>query len=178
MKFLKCMLALLFASCLSVLSVNEIRAADDDIQTCDIIECNETNQFKVVSKTKKSNTYGSYSTLAENTKGASNNGETLGATKTFTYGNSISGAVSASYSTISSSLGFNVTKSYSVSTSYSIPLKKGQKGRITVRPVYENYQVGVQRWYSGTIGCNRWGATKTANVKKYSHPDYASTVWY
>lgn len=84
----------------------------------------------------------------------------------------------AAKNSLNSALGFSVSSSYSVTASYSIKLKKGQKGRIKVRPAYDTYTATIDNYYSGTVGCNFWKKYKDVTVKKYSHPDYSDDVWY
>lgn len=181
MKFIKQALVLSFISCFLVSPISIVHATEDgsgeDTPTpCDVIDCDVTSTSKVVSSKRTGVVYGPFSTLVSNSNGANNDGEALQASYNKTYSNSISSNITVASKTISSSLGFDVTKSYSVEVSYSASLKKGQKGRIEVRAAFNNYSVGIKRWYSGTIGCNYWGSTITGNVLEYSHPDYITTT--
>lgn len=102
----------------------------------------------------------------------------MGASISRTFSNSVNGTVSYAYNSISSSLGFDVTKSRTVETSYQITLNKGQKGEIKVRGVYAEYTVYLQRLYDGTLGCQRWiNEPKSATAYNYLHPDYFARVY-
>lgn len=141
------------------------------------ISCTPSNSYRVKSKSKIGNSFGSFFTLSSNLSGASGNGQTLGGRLVKSYQNTVSGTVSASYGVISASLGFNVTQSTSKEATYSITLNKGQKGIIYARPVYDVYQVKLERFYSGTLGCNFWRDAGTATVKRFVGYDYNSKVW-
>lgn len=141
------------------------------------ISCTPSNSYRVKSKSKTGTSFGSFFTLASNVSGASGNGQTLSGRIVKSYQNTVSGTVSASYGVISTSLGFNVTQSTSKEATYSITLNKGQKGTIYARPVYDVYQVRLERFYSGTLGCNFWRDAGTATVKRFVRYDYNSKVW-
>ena len=69
-------------------------------------------------------------------------------------------------------MGFDVTKSSSVSTEYSINLKKGQKCKIKARPAYDTYNCKLERLYTGT-GIYIWREVSgTYTAKNYSHIDF------
>lgn len=149
----------------------------EEIVPCDVMDCNATKTYRAVDKKKVGSSYGSWIMMVSNVSGAKRDGETLKGGKTISVSNSVSGAVSASYNAISSSIGANVTKTRSVSTSYSVTLKKGEKAKIYVRPIYTVYSGNTQQWYSGTIGCNFWGPKKAYKAKIYSAVDYKADVW-
>lgn len=56
-----------------------------------------TSSYRVKSKTKKADTYGSWTTVASKITGASKNGEVLGAVVDMSWSNSITGGISLSY---------------------------------------------------------------------------------
>ncbi|BBK24060.1 hypothetical protein Aargi30884_pA0010 (plasmid) [Amedibacterium intestinale] len=162
-----------------------INAKESDETGCPIstarepIDCNPTNSYRTKNVKKGKVVYGDFKTIVENTTGAKTDGATLGGSKTFTWGNSVNVSIStAAKNSLNSALGFSVSSSYSVTASYSIKLKKGQKGRIKVRPAYDTYTATIDNYYSGTVGCNFWKKYKDVTVKKYSHPDYSDDVWY
>lgn len=146
-------------------------------QVCEVIDCNPTNSFRSTGVSKAGISYGSFVEVASNRTGASKNGETLSASKSLTYSNSVSGTVTSAYATISSAVGFNATASSTMTASYSLPLNKGQRGAIYARPKYQIYNVKLQRYWSGTVGCNFWKDAGTATVKQFIGFDYSTKVW-
>ncbi len=94
-----------------------------------------TSAYRVKSKKYVGHTYGSFKTIASNVSGAKTNNEVLSANATISYSNSISGSLSLSTKkSLKATMGFDVTKSSSVSAQYRINLKKGQKCKIKARP--------------------------------------------
>lgn len=143
-----------------------------------------TSSYRVKSKTKKADTYGSWTTVASNITGASKNGEVLGAVVDMGWSNSITGGISLSYTSkkgLTASMGFDVTKSGSVKvgSQYTIPLNKGQKGYIKARPIYTTYSCKLQRFYRGS-NISAWqNVAGTFTSKKFSGgADFTSKVWY
>lgn len=159
--------------------VTPISAAEpvDSPQVCEVTDCNPTNSFRAVGVSRAGIVYGSYVELASNTSGAAKDGDTLSASSGLTYSNSISGTISAAYGTVSSAVGFNVTASSTKTATYSITLHKGQKGIIYVRPKYQVYHVKLQRYWSGTLGCNFWKDDGTATVLQFIGFDFKPVVW-
>lgn len=86
------------------------------------------------------------------------------ATATMTIKESISATWSSntgiSASTVSASLGFSVTKSFTVSDSYKVSVPKGKTYTIVARPIYMAYNFDV--WYSPLIGKDYKAGTGSA----------------
>ncbi len=151
---------------------------NDDIIACDVGDCNPTGTFRGTSSTYTGLAYGSFVVLASNVSGASSNGQTLSGTRSYTYSNSVTGAISGSQDAISATVGFSVTASQTLTASYAITLNKNQKGRISVRPIYEVYSVPYQRYWVGTVDCNFWKYAGTATVRRFVGYDYLPETWY
>lgn len=151
--------------------------SEDHPQVCEVIDCHPTNSFRATSVNFVKYSYGDFVEVASNTTGAVTNGEELSASITLTYSHSISGTISAAYDTVSAAVGFDVTGSKSLSTAYTLPLEKGKRGAIYARPQYKVHHVKLQRYWSGTLGCNFWKDSGTATVLEFYKYDYKTKIW-
>ena len=134
--------SMLFCNLLRVDAVDTFELGDDVVAT---------SAYRVKSKKYVGHTYGSFKTIASNVSGAKTNNEVLSANATISYSNSISGSLSLSTKkSLKATMGFDVTKSSSVSAQYRINLKKGQKCKIKARPAYDTYNCKLERLYTGT----------------------------
>ncbi|MBC1774756.1 hypothetical protein HCJ02_02825 [Listeria seeligeri] len=124
--------------------------------------------WEIYSKTKTANSYGPWNVGTSSKK--SNASGTLSYSRSFTSSNSYSGTLKVPKSKLDASVGFNVTKSTTATSSYSVNVKKNKAYTIYYRRVYTNYKVkqrykNINTW-TGQVYYNNY-----ANVypKKYSH---------
>lgn len=177
-------IALAFALVLIASPLQSVYASEDDeVSTYEIgDDVVATSVYRVKSKKRINDVYGPWMTVASNTSGASKDGEILGAVVNMSWSNSITGSSSLSLASkqgLASTMGFDVTKSGSVSVGagYDLPLNKGEKGYIKVRPSYYTYSCKLERKYSGT-GVSYWSTVSgTYTSKKFKQPDYKTEVW-
>lgn len=169
---------LVFSVFISMLFCNfiKVNAADTFELGDDVVA---TSAYRVKSKKYIGHTYGSFKTIASNVSGAKTNNEVLSANATISYSNSISGSLSLSTKkNLKATMGFDVTKSSSVSAQYRINLKKGQKCKIKARPAYDTYNCKLERLYTGT-GISFWQEVSgTYTAKNYSHIDFEAKPYY
>ena len=162
--------SMLFCNFLRVDAADTFELGDDVVAT---------SAYRVKSKKYVGHTYGSFKTIASNVSGAKTDDEELSANTTISYSNSISGNLSLSIKkTLTATMGFDVTKSSSVSAQYLVKLKKGQKCKIKARPAYDTYNCKLERLYTGT-GISIWREVSgTYTAKNYSHVDFEAKSYY
>lgn len=167
---LSVLISLLFCNFVKVGGVDTYELGDDVVAT---------SSYRVKSKKYIGDTYGSFKTIASNVSGAKTNNEELSANTTISYSNGLSGNLSLTIKkNLKATMGFDVTKSGSVSAKYAIKLKKGQKCKIKARPTYNTYSCKLERLYTGT-GVSIWREVSgTYTAKKYSHVDFDAKPYY
>ena len=123
----------------------------------------------VKSKSSAGYSYGSWKTGVSARGGKGNK---LSLSKTISVSNTLTGDVKASKSNIEASVGFNINKSFSKTTSYSINTpSSNKKYTIKYRNVYKKTKLNQQRVFTcGGKIIQTQNATAYAN--KFSHFEY------
>lgn len=88
---------------------------------------------------------------------------TLSISRSLTASNSVTGSGGVSYKALSASVGFDVTKSTTSTTSFSVPLKSGEKRQIQVGAVWKRKSFT----WTKTVGCA--GTAKTVKGSGTAH---------
>lgn len=125
------------------------------------IACME-GKWKIVSTSGPTTTYGPWKTEASG-RGPG----TLSRTVTTTVSNGYTGTLSVSKGVVSSAVGFSITASKSVSSTYTGELKSGKTGKLQTRPVYKRYSVKQQYIKLGKVTKTTW-----VYPKKYVYMDH------
>lgn len=84
-----------------------------------------------------------------------------------TRSNSYTGTLKASKSAVDAAVGFNITKSRTVTVTYRGQIKSGKQGFLQVRPVYTKYTVRQQYVKLGQVK-----STVYIYPRKFSYPDH------
>lgn len=109
--------------------------------------------------------YGSYA--ACNSWGYSTKTASVTCSTTLTVSNSFSGSVGLSNSTISANVGFNVTRSWSESPSYTYTAPARTTGVVERRRVYSQRKVTVTQLQCNKDGMNCYNETKVGYAKRF-----------
>lgn len=127
-----------------------------------------TSYWEIYSKAKNKNSNSAW-TVATSAK-KSNASGTLSYSRSFTSSNSYSGTLKVPKTKLDASIGFNVTKSTTATSSFSVKVKKNKSYKIYYRKVYKNYTVKQRRKNINTwTGQTYYTGHTNLKVKRFSH---------
>jgi hypothetical protein len=86
--------------------------------------------------------------------------------------NTVTGTIGIGYEGISESVGFSVTKTYTVSGSQSFTIPAHAGGKLQWRPVYSTKTVHQSEYYYSVTGARSTVATATNEASKYTSPTF------
>jgi len=106
--------------------------------------------------------------------GSKDNSGTVTLSRAVSVSNSISGSFT-SKGDITAAIGFNVSRTDTVTASYAVTSPKGYKTTIKFRKKYTKYKVVQTQYYKIDGYSTKTSNTKTCYVKKFESFDYTST---
>lgn len=144
---------------------------EQDLPFIEITPFGISSYWEIYSKSNDGKSYSGWSVGTSSQK--SNTSGTLSYSRSFTSLNSYSGSLKVPKAKLDASIGFNVTKSTTATSSFSANVKKNKSYTIYYRRVYTKY-TAKQRYKNINTWTGQTYYTSYANVypKKYSHIEF------